>query len=417
MMGLFRRLFGDISVKAKTDKGSIGEQLVAHFIDSNYSKFFTFPDPKTKSNAQVADVLIWKNRLVFLIEVKTRDSGTASIESWVTFKIEEAVQQITNNHNRIRANEIINLHNSYYQTTLDSAGIHRIVGLIVLVYDDKCNIFPSAAVPDIYKSLLPIHVISWNDLKKMISEIDTISDLDYYLTDRYHYLRNIDDIPLDCELNVIGYYKSHLNKFPSKSIDFLVSNYWKVYQSTMSDAIARRNGHNEYSGWIDKLESVFTTQRKLFDKIPLGLYIAWEFGSISRRERAYLGKKLDSVQEWFEKGNLTRKFAWFNPSTGNWLVFYYSKSIPALLQKELHRLVELKLIKEIHEASFHQGVFGFGIQVSTTNPPQLLGLSSVVIISASEVGNKYSKTDIEEARKLFGDKDSRHILKIDEFPE
>jgi len=398
------------------DSGTAGERLIAQFFDSHYSKFFSFPNPKTRSNAQVADVLVWMNRVVFLIEVKTRDSGSASIDSWARSKIQNAVEQIKRNYDRIRTNETINLHNSYYNTTLDCSSVSRVVGLVVLVHDKHCTLLPSIAVPDIYKCDLPIHVISWNDLRRMTTEIDTVPDFDYYLTDRFQYL-GIADIPLGNELNVLGYYKTQSNKFPNKPVDFGGIAFWETYHSTMAEAIASRTSHNEYSGWIDKLESGFSDQRKLFDGYPLGLYFTWEIGSISRRERAYLGKKLDSVQAWFKKGNSTRRFAWFNGSTGNWLVFYYSKSEQSLLHKELHRLVELKLIKEVDEASFKYGVYGFGLQVSVTFPPRLLGLASAIVIGADEVIGKYSQTDFEEARKHFGDINNRQTIEIKEFPE
>lgn len=397
-------------------KGTAGERLIAQFFDSHYSKFFSFPDPKTRSNAQVADVLVWKNRVVFLIEVKTRVSGPASIDSWARSRIQEAVKQITTNYKRIKDNETINLHNSYYHMTLDCSGVSRVIGLIVLVYDGQCTYLPTSAVPDIYNCELPIHAISWYDLQQMTNEIDTVPDFNYYLTDRFHYL-GIADIPLGLELNVLGYYKAQSNKFPKEPVDFGATPFWETYHSTMAEAIAGRTSHNEYSGWIDNLESVFSDQRKLFDGYPLGIYFAWEIGSISRRERAYLGEKLDSVQAWFKKGNLTRRFAWFNGSTGNWLVFYYSKSEPSLLHKELQRLVELKLIKEVHEASFKYGAYGFGLQVSVTFPPRLLGLARAIVISADAIKGKYSQTDLEEARKHFGDKDTRQIFKIEEFPE
>ncbi len=59
-------------------KGEVGEKLVSNFFDRNFSKIFSFPNPKTKKNEEIADVLIWLNRTVFLIEVKTRsDDGTA----------------------------------------------------------------------------------------------------------------------------------------------------------------------------------------------------------------------------------------------------------------------------------------------------------------------------------------------------
>lgn len=396
------------------NKGTLGEQLISQFFDSQYSKFFSFPNPKTNSNAQVADVLIWKNRVVFLIEVKTRDEGTASIDSWASSKIQEAVEQISNNYNRIKSNEVINLHNSYYHTTLDCLGVTSIIGLIVLIHDKKSILLPSNAVSDIYSRELSIHVISWNDLCKMTNDIDTVSDFEYYLNDRFNYLKKT-DIPLGSELNVLGYYKSHYNKFSESIIDYEAKPYWEIYHSTMANDIMSRTLHNKHSSWIDTLESFFSDHRKQFDGYPIGLYFAWEIGSISRRERAYLGEKLNAVQDWFEKGNSTRKFAWFNGSTGNWLVFYYSKSESSLLHKELHRLTELKLIKEVHETSFNYGVYGFGFQVSVIFPPQLMGLVTAVVIGADEI-KKYSETDLEEAYQHFGHRNTRQVFKVEEFP-
>ena len=71
------------------NKGTWGERLIENFFDSNYSSIFSFPNPKTKDNAQVTDVLIWLNRVILLIEVKTRDEAesTTSIGSWARNRI------------------------------------------------------------------------------------------------------------------------------------------------------------------------------------------------------------------------------------------------------------------------------------------------------------------------------------------
>ena len=74
------------------DIGSYGEKLVENFFDSKFSTSFSFPNPKTKDNAQITDVLIWMNRVVLLIEVKTRNQceGTASIaKKWGRTKQED----------------------------------------------------------------------------------------------------------------------------------------------------------------------------------------------------------------------------------------------------------------------------------------------------------------------------------------
>lgn len=67
--------------KLQNEKGKIGEQLVSNFFDLNFSKFFSFPNPLTKTNAEVSDVLIWFNRNVFLVEVKTLDKSLSDIAS------------------------------------------------------------------------------------------------------------------------------------------------------------------------------------------------------------------------------------------------------------------------------------------------------------------------------------------------
>lgn len=399
----------------KNFKGIVGEQLIAHFFDNKYSKFFSFPNPKTKTNAEVADVLIWKNRVVFLIEVKTRDKGSTSIDEWAKSKIQEAVEQINKNYKRIKSNEVINLHNAYYHTTLDCMGITTVIGLIVLVHDEKSSITPRSAVSNIYEIGLPIHVVSWNDLSRMTTEIDTVSDFEHYLNDRFYYLQ-ISDIPIGSELNVLGYYKTNINKFPKSFTDFETIPYWAIYCSTMENEIKKRTLHNRYSSWIDNLESIFSNQRKLFHGYPIGLYFAWEIGTMNRRERAYLGEKLDTVQDWFNEGNSTRTFAFMNSSTGNWLVFYYSKSDAKRLHKELLKLVELKLVKEIHDESFEYGVYGFGLQVSSTYPPQLIGLVSAIVIGADEK-NKFTKSELDEAYKFFGKIAQRQSIKIEEFPK
>ena len=194
-------------------KGEIGERLVSNFFDRNFSKIYSFPNAKTKANAEVADVLVWLNRTVFLIEVKTRsEEGTAPIQSWFHSQTEKVLGQITKNFNRIRSEEQIFLHNAYYHTELDFEGLSQIIGLVVLVYEEECVVKPSEYFPDIYNNEIPIHVFAWKDLERMIEEIDTVPDFIYYLQDRFDYLK-ISDIPLEQELNVLGYYKSQSNKW------------------------------------------------------------------------------------------------------------------------------------------------------------------------------------------------------------
>jgi hypothetical protein len=64
---------------ADIGKGTLGEKLIANFFDTHSSRLFSFPNPKTNSNAEVADVLVWWNHAVLLVEVKTRAGWYSTI--------------------------------------------------------------------------------------------------------------------------------------------------------------------------------------------------------------------------------------------------------------------------------------------------------------------------------------------------
>ena len=169
--------------------GNIGEEIVSNFFDTSFSEILSFRDPKTKDNAQVSDILIWLNRYVFLLEVKTLVSSKYSINDWAKDRIWEGVGQLEKNYDRIIAKEEIFLNNKYYHVKLDCESLSAIYGVIILVHDDECTIEPHEAYSNIYKSKLPIHVFSWYQIKKITSEIDTIPDFKYYLQDRIEFVR------------------------------------------------------------------------------------------------------------------------------------------------------------------------------------------------------------------------------------
>jgi hypothetical protein len=392
--------------------GDIGEEIVSGFVDSNFSEILSFRDPKAKDNTQITDIIIWLNRYVFLIEVKTLVSSQYSIDDWAKDRIKEGVKQLEKSHHKIISNEEIFLNNKYYQVKLDCEELTEIIGVIILVHDGDCTVKPSIVCDKVYHSTLPIHVFSWKLFRKFSPEIDTIPDFKYYLQDRLDFVKNC-DIALNKELDAIGLYKIGNNRFPNGEIDFDNSEYWQRYLNTMAEERARREEHNEQSGWLDKLGKVFTENRRLFHGIPLGLHFTWVFAALSRRERASLGIKFEKVQDWFLSGKESRQFAINVPATGHWVVFYYSKHSPAEQQKVLLELVEQKLIQLREDESFRFAVFGIGVQISKLWPPRMIGIANAMIIGVDEVIGKYSKKDIEDARRNWG---GRQVYRIEEFP-
>ena len=392
--------------------GDIGEVIVSNFFDKTFSEILSFRDPKTKDNAQIADIIVWLNRYVFLIEVKTLVSSKYSINDWAKDRIIEGVEQLENNYDKIKSNEEIFLNNKYYHVKLDCEGLSEIFGIIILVHDDGCTVEPSKVCESIYNSKLPIHVFSWQQVNKITHEIDTIPDFKYYLQDRINFVKN-SDIPLNKELDAIGLDKIGRNTFPSETIHFDKSEYWRQYLATMSKERARRDEHNQQSGWLDRLASIFTDNGKLFHGIPLGFHFAWVFAVLSRRERASMGIKFEKVQDWFLSGKQSRQFAFFIPATGHWVIFYYSKHDPAEQQKILLKLVEQKLIQLIEDENFQYAVFGIGIQISKLLPLRIMGIANAMVIGADTVAGKYYGQDIIDAKRNWGGAESH---KIEEFP-
>ena len=394
--------------------GNKGEQIINSFVDRKLTELISFPNPKTKNGAQIADNLIWLNRDAMLIEVKTRTKGKTSIEKWARSRIQEGVTQITNNYNKIQNGEIINLHNRYFNVVLDNSGLSRIVGLIVLVHDDDLSILPSESEINIYKKEIPIQVLSIQDLKNLSKEIDTFQDFLWYLISRYEYLKNC-DINTGCELEPLGHYYSHKYSFPKNNVDFSKTNYWKIYQEEFKDKIIARNEENKASGWIDILETNYTRHRKLHDGLPTGLYFIWEFGSLPRRYRTMIGKKMDSVRSWFDKEVVERKFAYQNRKTGNWHIFFYMRGNERQIEKRLNELVRLKQIVEVQLKNFKNAIYGVGFKVSLLEPPTLMGLVYSTFDRDESIINKhFTKVELEQALSYWG---QGKEIPLKEFPD
>jgi len=402
------------------DRGLSGERLIAEFFDSEFSSIFSFPNPnsklsRTKTRIEIADVLVWMNRVALLIQVKTRDEsqGTIPTEDWARLRITEACEQLIESYVHIRNGEKINLSNKYYHTALDNVNL-TVIGIIVLVHKESVELRPSDHKSDIYDQEIPIHVFSWSDLTGMTGEIDTVPDLCYYLTDRQKFLK-LQDIPIGRELDALALYKLGENTFPESPVDFGQLDYWQEYQSKMFKQIEQRKAHNALGDIVDFISASFTDMRKLHDGLPIGLYFAWELASLTRRERAYLGQKLDGVQGWFENDNRSRRFAWHNPHTGNCIVFYFLRGSEDEVKENTDRQVTLKLIQLVEDEGFTWTVYGLGYEISLIIPVRMLGLKYAGFITADWIRGKYGPQDVEIARRMWGR--GLQEIRIEEFPE
>ena len=395
---------------------NLGEKLVGEFFDGQISKFCSFPSPRTKGNAEIADVAVWHNRRLFLIEVKSRDTAraTTSSKSWATDRIKDALAQIRRNYSRCIAGETINLHNDFFHVEFDPEGIGSYVGLVILAFDGECKLSPTAAIPNLYDGELPIHVFTWDDLQSLREEIDTVPDLAYYLQDRYRYVRQ-HDIPLGVEREVIAHYKLHNNRLPADPINFRQTSLWEEYRKTRADAIRRRTVHNKNSLIIDELEACFSDARRMHGSLPIGLQFAWEVGSLARRHRASIGEKLHNVRSDFERGKHSRQFGLLNPASENWHVYFFYDNAELDIKKQLRKLLRLKCIKESHLNGFEYAVYGFAFQVSRTHQLRLR-LAAADVVGADAVKG-FSDDERRESLNVWGPQRHTSIVPIREFPD
>jgi hypothetical protein len=396
------------------DTGYCGETMVQLFFDRNLSPHYCFPHARTKSNAQVADLFVWMNRVVLLVEVKTRRGGVGT-PTWASSAVQNGAGQIRDNAKRLRGQEEIFLRNDHYDVRFDFEGISLVMGLVVLVCDPEEGILPTVALADVYSEDPPVQVLTSGDLEDLSKEIDTMPDLIYYLTDRLSLVRR-QDIPLGVELGVLGIYKSGDNQFPLSIAGLLNGSSWTDYRTSRRQEIALRDEENRESAWVDAIASRICSRKRQHDRLPVGLYLAWELCSLPRRGRAIIGQKIASLERAFAGRRSRRYFAFENPITGNWLVFLFSTANEDHIHDELRELVELKATKEIQLDDFQNAVYGFAIQVSQTWPRRPLSICSVMFITADEVNKRYSSVQQVRAREVWGGESRKHRIEIEEFP-
>lgn len=171
---------------------------------------------------------------------------------------------------------------------------------------------------------------------------------------------------------------------------------------------------NKASEWIDNLESAFVKHRKLHDGLPSGLYFIWEFGSLPRRFRTEIGRKMNLVQEWFLQDKIERKFSYQNGKTGNWHIYFYMRGSEKQIERRLNELVRLKQIAEVHLKNFQYAVYGVGFKVSVVEPPTLMGLVYSTFDCDEEILKKnYSKKELQKALTIWG---HGKEMPLQEFP-
>jgi len=167
-------------------KMSIGlrsEAFLNHFLLPWFSGYWAFPNPKFKGE-EIADALLLWRDVVFIIQIKARESEKTDI-NWASRKIDEDKARIFDWVRRLKMEKSIILKNRYREIEFPCEKIKCYYGLIVLNHNSEpydANEFIFEGSTD---QKLAIQVISLADIFYLLRYINTPWDFVNYFESRY----------------------------------------------------------------------------------------------------------------------------------------------------------------------------------------------------------------------------------------
>jgi hypothetical protein len=391
------------------------EELFKELCNQQYLKGFVFHSPKYNdpTEKEAGDVVLWIRNLLIVFEIVWRNPSSNTPTKSFIQRIGEKRKQLEGDFETYKNKQVllINEEGTTVEYGRDNFLDGNFSGVIIVDSDVELENIHNTSYQKTLENNFPIAIMTKNDFEDLLIEIDTISDLLYYLRDRYNFLKNIYshcpkkfiNLNLRMERNLIALYKRKSNSFDKYTCDDLNKiDIWDRYRENFKNKIDTRDKENKTTTIIDDIIDNLLKQPLKDETMPLH---AWELGLLSRRERVILANKINHAL--LSDREESRQFAYFNPSTECWLVFYfqYNSEYESLLDN-LQNITNLKLIKEIEEESFHYSVFGYGFHILSNE----LG----VVIEDAEYNLKYSKLRYKESLKYFG-KPKKN--KINEFIE
>jgi hypothetical protein len=292
-------------------------------------------------------------------------------------------------------------------------------GIILLDCDDYLEKPHFKTVLKSLKLPFPVAAMTKQDFLDLLSEVDTIPDLTYYLHDRADFLRQVYeqqahlflDLNNRLERNLISFYKFYENNFPvSKWNPNEALDHYHIYQVARKEQIEARDAENTGSRLIDELVDVLRSRNQPSDSTLLH---SWELATLTRRQRAAVAPKIDDAIESMLDGNSRRQFAFYNQATGCWLVFFFQYGGDAEnFRKRAVRLTRYKLFVELEERNFQYSVFGYAFRKSSIDTGATFD-DIILPIEDAESYDSIPGTQYKRALQYFGDNEYRSI---DEFP-
>ena len=406
--------------------GLKAERLFADLCNQQFLRGFVFHSPRFygPTEKEVGDVALWVRRQIIVVEILAREAEVGASTKEFVKRIGEKRQQLENDYEAF-LNPDIDIRLTSEQgdrVPFNTRDLGEIIfsGIILLDCDDYLEKPHFGSVSKSLSLPFPVAIMTRRDFLDLMSEVDTIPDLSYYLADRAKFVERVFpdeaylflDLNRRLERNLISFYKLNENNFPiAKWEPTEALGYHELYQATLKDQIAARNAENDRSHLIDDLIETLRSD----SKSGLATLIhSWELASLTRRQRASpLFTKIADAIARLEAGNPSRHFAFFNQATGCWSMFYfqYGGGRESFRQRT-QTLTRHKLFVEMRQHNFGYSVFGYGFRKSAIET----GATFDGVALAVEDANAYDSVpnaDYQEALQYFG---ARDLTPIKEFP-
>lgn len=401
------------------------ERLFSDLCSKHYLKGFVFHSPKYNdpTEKEAGDIVLWLRNFMITFEVVWRDpSAQASTKNFIR-RVGEKRKQLESDFkvysDKSDKVELVNEDGNKINYENDNFSSENFIGVIIVDCDSKLDNIHRDSYRKINSSDFPIAVMTKNDFVDLLNEIDTVSDLLYYLKDRYTFICSIFEscshlfvnLNLRTERELIALYKKQSNSFDGYSyLELSKGNIWQDYQIKFEERILARNEENERTKILDQLVDYLLFNH---DKSDIMNLMSWEIGIQTRRERVVLADKVIDAFKGLELKKCTRVFAYLNQATGCWSVFYFQYGDEqGKLEENLVEMAKLKLFKEMKEESFSYSVFGYGFKKSIANTRNTFDELAVCIEDACNYSSIPS-AKYNDSLKYFG---KPKINTINEFP-
>jgi hypothetical protein len=411
------------------NRALISERFFAELCAQKRLRGFVFHSPKVtndpKGEREAGDVVIWVRDLIIVFEIIWKNTEISDNTRRFVRRIGKKRDQLCGNYQTYGNEQTeISMTNQDGETILFDHRYFNDVAFCGIVIIDSDLPLEKLHVETIRKTLkadFSLAVMTTSDFQDVLAEVDTPSDLHYYLSDRTRFLEQVfeEDAAIFLDLNrrterdLIGFYKLNNNSFPVDSWNqFTDKRFWREYETKFAERIVLRNEENEESFIIDEIIELVRRENRLGLST---LQHSGELASLTRRARAgWLARRVLRGFEQMVDGRRERHFAFYNQATECWILFFFCYgSTSDEFRQRATELSRMKIHVERVQANFPHSVFCYAFRKSSIETGNTFDECLLVVEDAKNHPN-VSPEEYARACKYF--KGAGTPLQIQEFP-